>query len=269
MAQAPGNQAGGSGYRNPFRGSHVSGSRIDQGVDYNGSPGSPIYAVGPGVVDQVFQSGSGWPGGGWVSYVLSSGPAAGSRVYVAEDVSPTVQPGQAVNANVVVGRFNQAGSIETGWAGPKAKGDQTLAAFLNQWNTTSGDPGKYSTEAGVTFNNLIVGLGGPAGFVTPGGIRGNNQKIVNTPVSGSTPPGGAGSSAGGSTSDCLVGFPGVLGVGSFCILHKSGGRALIGGLMLAGGGLVMFAGTAVLVATAFSNTGVGKAAVKVAKLVPK
>lgn len=92
--------------------------------------------------------------------------------------------------------------------------------------------------------------------------------------SSALPAGGAGSGnaagpgASGS-SDCVVGFGGVLGIGKFCLLKKSGARALIGGLMLIGGGLVMFGGTAVLVATAFSSTKAGRAVAGTAGTVGK
>lgn len=232
-----------SPYKNPFRASRAVPSRIDQGVDYYAPAGDPIYAIGPGVVDQVYQSGSGWPGGGWVSYLLTSGPAKGNRVYVAEDVAPQVQVGQRVDADTIVARFNQQGSIETGWAGPKNLGDQTLAAHQNEWDTSGGDPGRYSTEAGVTFSNLIASLGGPAGHVTPGGIRGPNQQIVSIPITQTTPAGapagGPGAAGPGGGADCAVGWSGVnvplLGsVGQFCLLTKSQARALIGGAMLGG-----------------------------------
>lgn len=234
-----------SPYKNPFRSARVSPSRIDQGVDYFAPAGDPIYAIGPGVVDQVYHSGSGWPGGGWVSYLLTAGPAKGNRVFVAEDVAPEVHVGQHVNADTIIARFNQSGSIETGWAGPKSLGDQTLAAHLNEWDTAGGDPGRYSTEAGVTFSNLIASLGGPAGHLTPGGIRGPNQRIVNVPVTQTTPANpdtGAGSAGPGGGADCAIGWQGVSvpligSVGSFCLLRKSQARALVGGALLGAAGL--------------------------------
>jgi hypothetical protein len=195
----------GSGYRNPFRHAHVTPSRIDQGVDYSGRTGEPIYALGEGVVDEVFSSGSGWPGGGWVSYRLTSGPAAGHRVFVAEDVAPQVAVGQKVTADTIVARFNQLGAIETGWAGPISQGDQTLAWFRNESQKCAGcDPGRYSTLAGVTFSNLIASLGGPAGLLTPGGIRGPDQQIIHARVTQTTPgpaPGGGG--PGGAAAGCV------------------------------------------------------------------
>lgn len=45
---------------------------------------------------------------------------------------------------------------------------------------------------------------------------------------------------------CLIKFPGVAGVGSFCVLSKSQGRALKGGLLVAAGGSVMLLGILML-----------------------
>lgn len=179
----------GSIYRNPFRRARATGERIDMGVDYSAPPGDPIYAIGPGVVDAVYPLGgsSGWPGGGWVSYRLTAGPEAGHRVYVAEDISPTVRAGQSVTSGTVIARFAAGTSgIETGWAGPN--GTQPLAAYLGEANP-AGDPGRYSTVSGVTFSNLIAALGGPAGVVQPGGIRGPGLRIVDVPVSRTSPGG--------------------------------------------------------------------------------
>src|SRR5262249_13921631 len=60
-------------YLNPFR--EVIGLaayRVDMGVDFNGA--GPVFAIGSGVVTQATMS-AGWPGGGWVTYQLTDGPA--------------------------------------------------------------------------------------------------------------------------------------------------------------------------------------------------
>ena len=60
-----------------------------------------------------------WPGGGWITYQLTSGPGAGLVVYVAEDVTPAVQVGERVTASTVVANmYNGGDGIETGWAMP-------------------------------------------------------------------------------------------------------------------------------------------------------
>jgi len=101
-----------SGYLNPLRA--VSGlvpERVDQGVDFAGT--GPVYAIGNAVVTDAMGVNSGWPGGGWVSYQLTDGPDAGLVVYVAEDVTPTVQVGQHVSsATVIANMYNGGDGIE-------------------------------------------------------------------------------------------------------------------------------------------------------------
>lgn len=72
-------------YVNPL--AQVSGlvcERVDQGVDFAGT-GGPILALGDGVIIET--NGTGWPGGPYMAYRLSNGPAAGKVVYVAEDLT--------------------------------------------------------------------------------------------------------------------------------------------------------------------------------------
>jgi hypothetical protein len=73
-------------YCNPFRAlTSIVPERIDQGVDYAGA--GPIYAMGPGTVD-VYRNrdDSGWPGGTFVSYKVTAGPASGKLIYLAENI---------------------------------------------------------------------------------------------------------------------------------------------------------------------------------------
>lgn len=73
---------------------------------------------------------------------------------------------------------------------------------------------------------------------------------------------------GGSSPACALFFPGVAGIGQFCILSKTAIRAMAGaGVLLAATGV---GAIAVIVLTAFAlhETGAGKAAVKAAKYVP-
>ena len=63
-------------YANPLRAINaLTPERIDQGVDYSGY--GPIYAIGNGVVLSAVNSG--WPGGTFIAYRLSGGPAGGLR----------------------------------------------------------------------------------------------------------------------------------------------------------------------------------------------
>lgn len=70
------------GYVNPLgRIKGLAYERIDQGVDFSGT--GPILAIGDGKVLASDAHNSGWPGGGWLTYALTSGPLAGQIVYVA------------------------------------------------------------------------------------------------------------------------------------------------------------------------------------------
>lgn len=236
-------------YRNPFRSAAVTPSRIDQGVDYSGRPGDPIYALGPARVLEVFPFGSGssgWPGGGWVSYRLTAGPDRGRNVFVAEDVSPSVHPGQRVDSSTVIGHFAGGGSIETGWAGPASKGDQTLAYYQGQSDFGSSDIGGWSTLDGVTFSNLMASLGAPPGKMQAGGIHGAGGKVVRGKVTQGT--GGTGAQLASADPGCLLSGPSLFGIGGGCIFTRSEARAVLGaGILLAGAG-VMILGTLILAA---------------------
>jgi murein DD-endopeptidase MepM/ murein hydrolase activator NlpD len=132
--------------------------RIDMGVDYQGS--GPILALGDGTVFNT--AGPGWPGGAFVGITLSAGPFAGLSYFVAEDVKPTVRVGDHVRAGQEIAvMFRGPAGIETGWA--TGHGDQPLAAALGQQNR-NGDPGAWSSAAGVSFDRVLVAAGTPSGI---------------------------------------------------------------------------------------------------------
>ena len=118
-------------YLNPLR--DVSGlvlERIDQGCDFSGA--GPVYALGDGVVTNATAYSPGWSGG-WITYQLTDGPGQGLMVYVAEDVTPTVQVGQVVTPFTVVGNmFDGAEGIETGWAQPTGLSAESQLAVSRQ-----------------------------------------------------------------------------------------------------------------------------------------
>jgi murein DD-endopeptidase MepM/ murein hydrolase activator NlpD len=145
------------GYLNPLRG--VSGlvpERIDQGVDFGGS--GPVYALGNAVITNATGDSAGW-GGGWITYQLTDGPAAGLVVYVAEDVTPAVQVGQHVSPSTVIGNMFAGGEgIETGWAqasGLSAESQLPEAGGI-------GGNGPFPTMVGADFEALLLLLGAPA-----------------------------------------------------------------------------------------------------------
>jgi murein DD-endopeptidase MepM/ murein hydrolase activator NlpD len=166
-ASPPSHQSPG-GYADPLRSiSALSPERIDQGVDYSGY--GPIYAVGDGVVLNTVNAG--WPGGTFITYRLTDGPAAGLVVYVAEDVEPLVQVGQQVTPATVLGTMYEGpDGIETGWSDPSGQG-YTMAHDYDQFD------GANSTAFGDNFSQLLASLGAPPGV------------LQNTPPTGTLPTG--------------------------------------------------------------------------------
>ena len=160
------------GYQNPLRAiDGLTPERVDQGVDYAG--GGPIYALGDGLV--LNTTNPGWPGGAFISYQLTDGPAAGDIVYVAENVMPAVQVGQSVTWNTVLGTLiNAYPNLETGWADPPGDGE-SLARASGQW-TLAAQANSYPTAYGDNFSQLLAALGAPPG-------------IENGPVQGAVAPG--------------------------------------------------------------------------------
>jgi len=149
---------GGHPYQNPLRDvSRLYPERVDMGVDFSGT--GPVYAIGAGVVMEAKASGSGWPGGGWITYQLTDGPAVGEVVYVAEDVVPAVQPGQKVTADTVLGHMYEGeDGIETGWAmldSGSAESQLPEAGGI-------GGAGPFPTAIGMNFEYLLRALGVPA-----------------------------------------------------------------------------------------------------------
>jgi hypothetical protein len=142
-------------YRNPFRSVAVlRPERIDMGVDFGGS--GPVYALGHAVITSATGSSAGWPGGGWITYRLTDGPAAGLSVFVAEDVKPAVQVGQEVSsATVIANMFDGGAGIETGWAQPDGSSAESQLAVAG---AISGQ-GPFPTRVGLNFEELLQVLG--------------------------------------------------------------------------------------------------------------
>jgi murein DD-endopeptidase MepM/ murein hydrolase activator NlpD len=151
--------SGSSAYVDPL--SQISGltpERIDMGVDYAGT--GPVLALGNGTVFNT--KGAGWPGGAFIGITLADGPYAGLSYFVAEDVKPAVRVGEHVRAGQGIAEM-YAGSagIETGWAA--GRGDEPLAAALGQQNK-GGDPGGWSSAAGLSFDRVLISAGTPSGI---------------------------------------------------------------------------------------------------------
>ena len=144
-------------YVNPLRA--VAGlvpERIDEGVDFAGT--GPVYALGDAVVTNAGEN-SGWPGGGWITYRLTDGPDAGLMVYLAEDVTATVQIGQRVTPTTVIANmFNGGDGIETGWAQPT--GVSAESELPEAGGIAGGGP--FPTRIGVNFDQVLQLLAVPA-----------------------------------------------------------------------------------------------------------
>lgn len=146
------------GYQNPFR--DVSGlvpERIDMGVDFSGS--GQVYALGNAVITNATGTSGGWPGGGWITYKLTGGPDKGLTVYLAEDVSPTVQVGQHVSSSTVIANmFAGSDGIETGWAQQSGLSAESQLAEAGG----VGGNGPFPTRIGLNFEELLQSVGVPA-----------------------------------------------------------------------------------------------------------
>ena len=145
-------------YRNPLR--SVSGlimERVDQGVDFGGA--GPVYALGDAVITNATADNAGWPGGGWITYQLTNGPDKGLTVYLAEDVTPTVQVGQTVTSSTVIANmFNGGAGIETGWA---TSDGSTAESQTPEAGGIDGN-GPFPTVVGLNFEAVLESLGVPA-----------------------------------------------------------------------------------------------------------
>jgi hypothetical protein len=177
-------------YGNPFRGAHVSASRVDMGYDAIGK--GSIFALGPGIITEADHAWSGAIGapvpGTFIVERITEGPLKGRDIYYAEDIISSVRKGQRVDMSTVIGQFTGTGSGEFGYA--YGTGGETLAAHFGQdalGRAQYGDPGHYSTAYGVAFANVIEKLGGPHDSITPP-IQGTVPKKfpgagdVNSPV---------------------------------------------------------------------------------------
>jgi murein DD-endopeptidase MepM/ murein hydrolase activator NlpD len=183
-------------FKNPI-GPGLTPERVDMGVDFGGS--GPLYALGHGVITQVYGlgGGSGWPGGGWIGLKLDDG----REMFYAEDVQPLVKAGQTVQAGQHIANATGGSSgIEVGWASGQGTSTEAAATGQNKLGLSHGDPGAYPTAFGVDMANLIHSLGGPMGIIK-GAVQGT------LPKNWQAAPGSA-----QTTSDITTtGLPGILG----------------------------------------------------------
>jgi hypothetical protein len=143
-------------YLNPLRDANgLVPERVDEGVDFSGT--GPVYALGDAVVTSATGEAGGWPGGGWITYQLTDGPGAGLQVYVAEDITPTVQVGEHLTPSTVVGyMFEGPDGIEIGWAALNGLATSQLTEAA-----ATGEADVFPTTVGLNFEDLLVSLGAP------------------------------------------------------------------------------------------------------------
>ncbi len=101
--------------------------------------------------------------GDWIAYRLLDGPFAGKFVYIVENITIKVRTGQIVRAGQKIAILHDASpNLEIGWAA--GHGVYTLAAARSHQCACS-DPGGWSSIEGRSFNDLLVWLGAPSGFL--------------------------------------------------------------------------------------------------------
>lgn len=163
----------GRAYVNPLRAvANLKASRIDMGVDYSGS--GPILALGRAKIvlatSRLAGPESCWgktcvpPPGDMIVYRLLDGRFAGKYVYVVENITVKVRAGQTVNAGQRIAILHDASpNLEIGWA--SGRGAWTLAAARGH-QCACRDPGGWSSVEGRNFDDVLVWLGAPGGYVT-------------------------------------------------------------------------------------------------------
>jgi hypothetical protein len=119
--------------------------------------------MGPGTIDVYYnRTDTGWPGGTFVSYKLSVGPAAGREIYLAEniDLDPHLHSGSFVYNGTALGTLvNAYPNSESGWG----VAGQGITAEYGCY--TEG----CTTPLGTNFNTLLVCLHTPSGIPGQGG----------------------------------------------------------------------------------------------------
>lgn len=128
----------------------------------------------------------------------------------------------------------------------------------------TGDAAGGATHLHFSINNAV---GAETGIINPFtvidkamGSSPSTPKIgrdyAGNPVN-TTPPtsstAGEGDYGNEPVTGCLIKFPGVAGIGSVCVLSRSQGRAVVGALVLAAGGVTMAAGVALIAVYGFQS----------------
>jgi murein DD-endopeptidase MepM/ murein hydrolase activator NlpD len=128
-------------------------SRTDQGVDWNAVRPNPVVAIGDGIVTYSQTEGTGWPGGAFIAYGLTSGDHAGLYIYVAESLTNLVPVGTVVKAGQQIATAIPGGP-ETEWGYAASPG--TTSSPATPYN---GAPDGTQTSGGRAFARFLIELG--------------------------------------------------------------------------------------------------------------
>ena len=148
--KAAGTKAAAEAYVDPL--AHARGlvhERTDMGVDFSMKAGSPIDALGAGIVTSIAKN---WyKGQPLIEYQLTQGARKGQHVYAAEQINPDVSVGEHLKAGQRIGTYAASGTgIEMGFG---AGGGKTLA------QATTGYTEGEVTKAGQEFNKFLGSIG--------------------------------------------------------------------------------------------------------------
>jgi murein DD-endopeptidase MepM/ murein hydrolase activator NlpD len=142
-----------TGYVNPMSYGAWTPSRTDQGVDWNASRPNPVVAIGDGIITYSQSYGTGWPGGAFIAYGLTSGNHAGLYVYVAESLTDLVPVGTVVKAGQRIATAIPGGpETEWGYAAPPGTTPDPATPY-------DGAPDGTQTSGGKAFARFLIELG--------------------------------------------------------------------------------------------------------------
>lgn len=182
---------------------------------------------------EAVQQGVSDPGYGLVQWENSSYPGASSLVTgnCADDIKNQVQ------YLAQTGGFTAA----SGSSGAEAAGN--FAANYEKCASCQ--------LGGQQFNARVANALEVEQWVQSGSWPTTSKGVLSAPTEGG---------AASSSSQCLVGFNGVFGLGQFCLLSDTEARAAVGGVLLVVGGGLGLVGLLILAVYGLAHTGAGRAA---------
>jgi len=137
----------------------------------------------------------------------------------------------------------------------KAKQGATYANGYLAW--ASAHPTVSPLQAARAYELTVALSGLKKGLTAAGtGVGTATTQIVKGAAQGAESLYG---SPGGASSACALQFPGIAGIGKFCIVSKTALRAIVGGLVLGGAGAVGITAAVVLAAYGLGHTKSGQA----------